>query len=303
MKNLLTFTGGILLLFSCSGVSGQAVPTEPRAYLNVPKGTQSLGAYYTYADANFPSLQNSHYLNESGIHNNIVFTRFASFFSVGGKTAGVNVMLPYTFVDGNIPNLGLKGSNAGFGDISVTIGSNIIGAPSLTLPEFVKYKQKTILSWSLQFTGPTGKYDTTAVLNIGTNHWIFKPELGLSQAFGKGFIWDFYPSVMFTTPNRMIKNGHKETTKPIMGLDTHISYSFTPAIWASADFFSQFGGETAVDGTDQDDRQATIKVGATVKGMLKRRHLFGLAFMKTVHEDQGADVLAVTFSYMYTLRL
>jgi hypothetical protein len=303
MKSQISTVLVLLLLLSITKVYSQAVPTEPRSYLNVPKGTQSLGVYYSYANANFPSLQNSHFLNEKGIHNNIIFTRFASFFSLGGKTAGVNVMLPYTFVDGDIPKLGLKGSNAGFGDISVTIGANIIGAPSLALPEFMKYKKKTILSWTLQVTGPTGKYDTTTILNIGTNHWIFKPELGLSQAFGKGFIWDFYPSVMFTTPNNKVKKARQETIKPILGLDTHISYNFTPAFWLSADFYSAFGGQSYLDDVAQDDSQNTIKVGATVKDMIKRRHLLGLAFMKTVYQNKGADVFAITFSYMYTLRM
>lgn len=303
MKSLKLAMAVALLLLKLSDACSQAVPTEPRSYLNVPRGTQALGVYYTYANANFPSLQNSHYLNETGIHNNILFTRFTSFFSLGGKTAGVNVMLPYTFVDWNIPKLGIKGSNAGFGDISVTIGANMLGAPSLALPEFMKYKQKTILSWTLQVTGPTGKYDTTSTLNIGTNHWIFKPELGLSQAFGKGFIWDFYPSVMFTTPNNKVKKGRQETIKPILGLDTHLSYNFTPTLWLSADFFSAFGGQSYLDDVGQNDSQNTIKVGATIKDMIKRRHLLGLAFMKTVHQNKGADVLAFTFSYMYTLRM
>jgi hypothetical protein len=37
---------------------------------------------------------------------------------------------------------------------------------------------------SLFVTVPTGQYDPNRLINIGTNRWSFKPELGVSKALG-----------------------------------------------------------------------------------------------------------------------
>ena len=61
---------------------------------------------------------------------------------------------------------------------------NLYGAPSLSLQEFADYKQDLILGASLQVSAPLGQYDSSKLLNIGTNRWSIKPELGVSKAPG-----------------------------------------------------------------------------------------------------------------------
>jgi hypothetical protein len=55
----------------------------------------------------------------------------------------------------------------------------------MNLKEYASYRQETIPVASITITAPTGQYDPNKLINIGTNHWSFKPEVGVSRAFGK----------------------------------------------------------------------------------------------------------------------
>jgi hypothetical protein len=44
----------------------------------------------------------------------------------------------------------------------------------------------------------------------------------------------------------------------------HVIYGFRRGIWASLDATYYSGGRTSVDGVEGDDRQASVRVGATL---------------------------------------
>jgi len=62
---------------------------------------------------------------------------------------------------------------------------NLYGAPALSLEEFKGFQQDTIIGFTLKVSAPLGTYNDDKLLNIGTNTWSFKPELGISQAIGR----------------------------------------------------------------------------------------------------------------------
>ncbi len=51
------------------------------------------------------------------------------------------------------------------------------------MAEYPAYQQDVIAGASLQVTAPLGQYDADKLLNVG-NRWSFKPELGVSKAWG-----------------------------------------------------------------------------------------------------------------------
>lgn len=57
-------------------------------------------------------------------------------------------------------------------------------APALTLEEFTTWQQDLILGASVQVSVPVGQCDSTRAVNLGTNWWFVKPEIGASQRFG-----------------------------------------------------------------------------------------------------------------------
>jgi hypothetical protein len=77
---------------------------------------------------------------------------------------------------------------------------NLLGGPAMTLPQMREWRQKTLLGVSLRVIPPTGQYDPTKLINLGSNRWTFKPELGLSRRWGH-WIFDAYASVILFARN------------------------------------------------------------------------------------------------------
>jgi hypothetical protein len=52
-------------------------------------------------------------------------------------------------------------------------------------------------------TAPTGSYQPSKILNLGSDRWSFKPELAWSHPFGHEQQWelDAYTNVSFYTAN------------------------------------------------------------------------------------------------------
>ena len=64
----------------------------------------------------------------------------------------------------------------------------------MDLQEFASYEQDTTLGLSLVVVSPGGQYDASRLVNLGSNRWAFKPELGLSKRIGRWYI-DLYGGV------------------------------------------------------------------------------------------------------------
>ena len=92
---------------------------------------------------------------------------------------------------------------------------NFIGAPALTAAEFKNYRQDFILGASLRVIAPLGQYDSDKLVNIGTNRWSFKPEIGFSKAFGPWTV-EFTPGVTFYTDNGDFFGGKTREVAPLV---------------------------------------------------------------------------------------
>jgi hypothetical protein len=116
---------------------------------------------------------------------------------------------------------------------------------------------------SLQVSAPTGQYDDTKLINIGTHRWFFKPEIGISQALGR---WTFEGQgavTLFTTNNDFF-NANRRSQDPLYSFQLHAIYSFVNGIWASADMTYFTGGRTTLNGVLNADLQRNWRVGATI---------------------------------------
>ena len=159
-----------------------------------------------------PSLPLENVSNESHVG---VFG-YATTLSALGQSAKFDIIVPYASLAAKGLVFGLPHERYvnGFADPAFRFSMNFIGAPALTAAEFKDYRQDFILGASLRVTAPLGQYDNDKLVNIGTNRWSFKPEIGFSKAFGRWTV-EFTPAVTFYTDNGDFFGGQTRQVAPL----------------------------------------------------------------------------------------
>ena len=152
---------------------------------------------------------------------------------------------------------------SGLGDPRFRFSVNLFGAPALSVKEFANYQQDLIIGISLQVSAPLGQYDNSKLLNLGNNRWSFRPEVGISKAWGPWTL-EVAPSVTFFTDNTDFFNGSTFAQAPIYLVQGHIIYNFQSGAWMSLDGTYFTGGRTTLNGVRGDNEQANTRAGLTV---------------------------------------
>jgi len=195
---------------------------------------------------------------------------FGHTFAIGKAQALFVATLPYAFsrFSGTVTTTGTDSAaeRTGVGDLKVKFSANFIGSPALTPAEFAKAKPKPlIVGASLAIVAPTGQYYATKLVNIGTNRWAFKPEVGVSYNWNAKLYLDFYAGVWLFGANASTYPGTSRLTQdPLVSLQLHSSYTFFPRFWAAVDGTWYAGGSTHNNGGAASIRTENSRIGAIV---------------------------------------
>ncbi|MHC0441448.1 transporter [Flavobacterium sp. 3-210] len=285
-----------LLLFSilCYGQD-----LEPRAYANVPKKLNVAAFGYVFMDGNVvtePSLPISDFKIQS--HN--IAASYIRTFGLANKLARIQVSLPFTFMDGSALVAGdlVTGSRTGFADTKVRFGVNLLGSPALDKSEFRAFQQKTILGVSLVTSIPTGRYYDDKRVNIGTNRWGIKPEIGISKRFAHVYA-EAYGGVWFYTDNNDFL-GKKMEQKPTYSLQAHASYYFKNQMWVGFNTTWFFGGKTIIDGVPEASQIDNWRVGGTFSTPIAKGQSIRFQYHVGAFTNNGLDYYALSAVYQYS---
>ena len=237
---------------------------EPRTYSNIPVGLNFLIAGYGYSvggvvtDPSFP-------LEDGDVQIHSTVLAYARAVDVWGTSGKFDVVLPFAWVSGTATFRGQPRERevSGLADPRFRFSVNLYGAPALSLQEFADYTQDLIIGASLQVSAPLGQYDSSKLLNIGTNRWSIKPEIGLSKALGP-LTLELDAGVTFYTNNDDFLNGMTLEQDPIYAVQGHLIYNFGAGVWGALDATYYTGGRTTVDGVKGDTLQENTRLGLTV---------------------------------------
>ena len=293
-----TFAMGALLL---AAAGAHAQDLEPRSYSNTPVGMNFLIAGYAYADGSLafdPALP----IADAQFHSSTEVLAFARSLDVLGKSAKFDVIVPYTSFSGSALVGGQLRYRAmsGYNDPLFRFSLNFYGAPALSLKEFASYKQDLIIGASLRVSAPLGQYDNTKLINLGNNRWSYKPQLGISKAWG-GWTLEVAPGATFYTNNDDFNRGGTFEQKPIYSVETHLVHGFDSGIWLALDATYYTGGRTTVNGVESANLQTNSRAGFTLALPIDRSQsikLYGSTGTST-RTGTEATILGIAWQYRW----
>ena len=280
------------------GVS-DAQELEPRAYSPNPMGAHfALLAYgYTSGAVLFdPSLP----FSDVEARLNAGVLGYGQTFSAFSRSASVALALPYVWgdVEGNVGEEFRAITRSGPGDARLRVAVNLVGGPALAPAEFAKRKPRTTLGASLVVVAPVGEYDPQKLINIGTNRWAFKPELGIAHPIGRWFL-EGYAGVWLFTDNDNFFGGQHREQDPLTSLQAHVSYTLRPGLWVAFDATYYSGGRTTRNGVQNDDRQANTRVGLTFSLPMGAGHTIKVNWSEGATTRIGGDYTSVGIAWQY----
>jgi hypothetical protein len=273
---------------------------EPRSLTNIPVGMSFVGLTYGYAygnillDAAAPvEISDSHIHTLAG-----AYVRTLDFFGMSAKVA---VVAPFAAGDwaGTVNGADSSTTRTGFGDPRVQLSVNFIGAPALTAAQFANYRQKRTVGASVQVIVPIGKYDADKLINLGSNRWAVRTQLGGSRHAGS-WILETYARLWLFSDNHDFFGGNKVSQRPLGELTFHVINTLPRRrIWVGLGFGYAHGGRTLLNGADLDTRISTYRFGADVALPVAQSHTFKLSGLTAVRDERGPDFDAITLTYQY----
>ncbi|MBB5460287.1 transporter [Paraburkholderia sp. Cpub6] len=295
-RRFLYMSSGVALFFS---TLASAQELEPRTYSAVPVGTNFVVLDYARSSGGV-SLDPAIPITDLQATINTYSLGYSHSFGVAGHVASVAVSVPYSNADlnGNVEGAPGHAYRSGLGDVHFRFAVNILGGPALAPEEFARHTPTTILGTSLTVIAPTGQYVPSRVINVGSNRWSFKPEVGLSQPLGNWFV-EGTAGVWLFTDNADFFGGKRRSQNPLLTFQWHGGYTFKPGLWLAADLTYFTGGETSVNGVKDQDRQGNTRYGVTLSVPLSTQWSAKLAWSRGLTTRFGGNFQTVSVALQY----
>jgi hypothetical protein len=225
---------------------------------------------------------------------------FATTFRVAGQSGKFEMIQPFASLaaHGVVAGVPRHRYVTGLTDPAFRLSVNFIGAPALTAAEFKDYRQDFILGASLRITAPLGQYDDDKLVNIGSNRWSFKPEIGFSKAFGR-WTFELAPAIALYTDNDDFFGGHTRSVSALYSAQAHISYTLSPGFWLGLDAAWFTGGRSSIDDLERDDEQEGTRFGATLSLPINRHHSMKFYGILGFNPDGDQDFRAIGLAWQY----
>jgi hypothetical protein len=277
---------------------------SPRAYVISPVHSNAVTLTYSFYDGSIQFEGAAPITNATGTYSTPVFTLYHS-LNFFGRSANVNASLPYAVgnFQGDVNGQRLAIYRSGLADTAFRLSINLKGGLAMAAPQFVKWKQKTLIGFSLKVIAPTGQYDPLKLVNWGANRWGVKPELGYSGRWNK-WVLDAYGGVWFYTTNQQYYTGatpKPQTQAPVGSFEGHLSYDVKPRLWFSVDGNFWYGGVASLNGvTNPVTLQTSSRIGATASLPFKKHQSIKLSYNNGAYIKFGGNYQNVSVAWQYS---
>jgi hypothetical protein len=266
----------IPLLVFASALVAQAQELEPRRWTHLPTDSNFVGGGYAFTDGDLafdPVIK----IDDAEVEMHTVAFKYIRTFGLFGHSFRVDVADAYqngTWT-GTLNGEAAKADRSGMTDPMLQVAVNLYGGPPLKGKEYADYRAKmeneTIVGAALAVHMPLGEYNNDKLINLGSNRFAIRPQLGVIHNRGK---WGFEltGSAWIFTDNDDFFGGSKLEQDPLYAIQGHVVYTFRPGFWVAGGFAYGTGKESTVDGGSKDDERENIAFGCST-GYAITRHI------------------------------
>ena len=290
-----------LAMLALTGVAAtaRAQDIEPRAYSNAPIGVNFVIVGYVYTQGGL-SFDSAIPITNAKLDTSNAVLAYARVLNLWGKSGKFDAIVPYSRLFGTAEFQGepVERGITGLARPAFRLSMNLLGSPALPLREFANWKQDLIIGASLQVAPPWNQYDSSRIVNIGTERWSFKPEIGISKAVGQWTL-EMQAAATFFTDNDNFYGGKTRSQDPLYSLQGHVIYGFRSGKWLSVDGTYFGGGRTTIDGELNNDMQQNWRVGATLAVPVDRLNSIKFYASSGVSARTGNNYDAIGVAWQY----
>lgn len=280
----------------------------PRAYVITPTHSNAVLVTYSFFDGNL-DFQGAVPISDAKARANVSVVSFYHSFNFLGRSANVTAGLPYGEGNfrGHVMESETNAYRSGLFDSVYRISFNLVGGPALAPADFRKWQQKQLIGFSLRVTAPTGQYDSTKLINLGTNRWGFKPELGYSRRNGHWILdtyfgtWFYAKNPRFFSNNPFYPGVQYQTQAPVGAAEGHVSYDVRPRLWVSFDANFWFGGKTSLNGVENPiTGLRSSRLGVTASAPISKHQSMKFSYSDGAYIKYGGNFQNVSVAWQYS---
>jgi Putative MetA-pathway of phenol degradation len=294
------------LTFLLATLASHAQDIEPRRWSHLPINNNFIGGGYAYTDGTI-SLDPVLRIEDAEFEMNSIAAKYIRSFNFFGKSGRVDLSQIYQsgVWSGKIDGKSASTERDGWADSLMRFSVNLYGAPPLEEKEFIEYRShtpcETIIGAGLLVQLPTGEYFEDRLINLGTNHFTFTPQLGIVHTRDH-WSYELSGSANFYTVNPgFFKNTKLEEEVYFTG-QGHVIYTFRPGLWMGASCGYGHGGQASVNNAPSGEAKKNIGWGLSMGFSLSRSLSVKFNYIGTqTQQDTGADTntFAVSCSYQW----
>ena len=153
-----------------------------------------------------------------------------------------------------------------------------------------------VVGLGFNLVAPTWQYDPRKIINLSSNRWSLRSELGVSKAFNKwtvevaGGFWVY-------TDNRDFFGGNTLSQDPFLVAKVNVVRSIRPGLWWAVGTGYGQGGRTYVNGEPRDTKQKNWRLTAMVVYPLSPTQGLSLTVVSGRTFQAGSDFDVVALAY------
>jgi hypothetical protein len=234
---------------------------EPRRWSHLPTGMNVIGASTILTDGEIfvdPVVR----LEDATFEQYTLSSSYVRTFEWFGKSSRIDLALPYAIGrwEGLLDGDYVSTRRHGFADPFVRFSMNLYGAPPLKGMKYVRYRAShpvaTTVGAAIAVTLPLGEYYAERLINLGSNRYVVRPQLGVLHQRGP---WQFEltTTVSFYEDNDEFFSGARLEQDAMWFLQGHVIRALPAICGSCASGGFSYGGESQINGVAKNNDDHT----------------------------------------------